>query len=59
MKYAPPAFVEIKMDAEVGSYQDDFDFDDPLHQRDASNQSGLRARKQARQSAKAAPMTMR
>ena len=27
MHYSPPAFVEIKMDAEIGSYQDEFEFD--------------------------------
>jgi hypothetical protein len=26
--WEPPAFVEIRMDAEIGSYQDDFDGDD-------------------------------
>jgi hypothetical protein len=25
MRYEKPAFVEIKMDAEIGSYQNDFD----------------------------------
>lgn len=29
MRYEAPAFVEIKMDAEVGSYQDEFEFDNP------------------------------
>ena len=36
MPYEPPAFVEIKMDAEIGSYQDDFEFDrehDPINPR--------------------------
>jgi hypothetical protein len=28
MIWETPAFVEIKMDAEIGSYQDDFDRDD-------------------------------
>ncbi len=28
MIYAAPAFIEIKMDAEIGSYQDDFDTDE-------------------------------
>ncbi len=27
MAWVTPAFVEIKMDAEIGSYQDDFDRD--------------------------------
>jgi hypothetical protein len=27
MRYEAPAFVEIKMDAEIGSYQDEFEFD--------------------------------
>jgi hypothetical protein len=25
MKWEAPSFVELKMDAEIGSYQDDFD----------------------------------
>ena len=28
MAWETPAFVEIRMDAETGSYQDDFDRDD-------------------------------
>ncbi len=28
MAWETPAFVEIKMDAEINSYQDDFDRDD-------------------------------
>ena len=24
MKWEPPSFVEVKMDSEIGSYQDDF-----------------------------------
>ncbi len=28
MTWETPAFVEIKMDAEINSYQDDFDRDD-------------------------------
>ena len=28
MAWEAPAFVEIKMDAEINSYQDDFDRDD-------------------------------
>ncbi|MDD9941252.1 MAG: hypothetical protein OXU20_09460 [Myxococcales bacterium] len=35
MPYESPSFVEIKMDAEIGSYQDDFEFDrdDPINPR--------------------------
>jgi coenzyme PQQ precursor peptide PqqA len=29
MTWEAPAFVEIKMDAEINSYQDDFDREDP------------------------------
>jgi coenzyme PQQ precursor peptide PqqA len=29
MEWTTPAFVEIKMDAEINSYQDDFDRDAP------------------------------
>jgi hypothetical protein len=29
MSYEAPVFVEIKMDAEIGSYQDEFEFDNP------------------------------
>ena len=39
MRYEKPEFVEIKMDAEIGSYQNDFDpvpFVDPGH-RDAAD----------------------
>jgi hypothetical protein len=28
LQWEPPTFVEIRMDAEIGSYQDDFDGDD-------------------------------
>ena len=34
MRYEDPSFVEIKMDAEIGSYQDEFEFEnpyDPMH----------------------------
>ncbi len=30
MRYEKPEFVEIKMDAEIGSYQNDFDPVDPV-----------------------------
>lgn len=29
MPYEAPSFVEIKMDAEIGSYQDEFEFENP------------------------------
>lgn len=29
MPYEAPSFIEIKMDAEIGSYQDEFEFENP------------------------------
>jgi len=29
MSYQAPLFIEIKMDAEIGSYQDEFEFENP------------------------------
>ena len=59
MGYTPPAFIEIKMDAEIGSYQDDFDFDDPLHQRDVATASAACAPSQHGASARTATQTTR
>lgn len=59
MGYTPPAFIEIKMDAEIGSYQDDFDFDDPLHQRDAAAAGDACAQSQLGASARIATQTTR